>query len=135
MGTGSTSPSLQRRWRGSRPDWATPRALFPEGPGTEGPIQPVRIRVGLLAMGWYGVGGCPGAPNRLAAVLLTVFRSAWGFGSDGTLKNPVNAGENALEPVVGIGQFHSMNTVKIADFSRKSTSLTQSLPPSITLFS
>ena len=40
-----------------------------------------------------------------------------------------------MEPVVGIGQFHSMNGVKIADFLRKSTSLTKSLPPSITLVS
>ena len=41
----------------------------------------------------------------------------------------------SMEPVVGIGQFHSMNGVKIADFLRKSTSLTKSLPPSITLVS
>ena len=49
-------------------------------------------------------------------------------------ENPVNIGFS-LEPVVGIGQFHSMNLVKIADFPRKSTSLTKSLPPSITLVS
>jgi hypothetical protein len=40
-----------------------------------------------------------------------------------------------LEPVVGIGRFYSMNDIKIADFLRKSTSLTKSPTPSITLFS
>jgi hypothetical protein len=41
----------------------------------------------------------------------------------------------SLEPVVGIGRFYSMNDIKIADFLRKSTSLTKSPTPSITLFS
>ncbi len=66
---------------------------------------------------------------------LQVYRSVWGFECDQTLKNPVNDGENELEPVVGIGRFHSMNDIKIADFLRKSTSLTKSPTPSITLFS
>ena len=33
---------------------------------------------------------------------LQVYRSVWGFQCDQTLKNPVTAGENELEPVVGI---------------------------------
>jgi hypothetical protein len=49
-------------------------------------------------------------------------------------ENPVNIGF-PLEPVVGIGRFYSMNDIKIADFLRKSTSLTKSPTPSITLFS
>jgi len=32
----------------------------------------------------------------------SVFRSVWGLESKETLKNPVFAGENELEPVVGI---------------------------------
>jgi hypothetical protein len=51
-----------------------------------------------------------------------------------TLKNPVNAGENELEPVVGIGRFNPMNGVKIADLQRKSTSLGKSLSPSTSHF-
>ena len=71
----------------------------------------------------------------LTAFLLTVFLTVGGFSALKRVKNPVNTGENVLEPVVGIGRFYSMNDMKIADFLRKSTSLTKSPPPSITLFS
>jgi hypothetical protein len=65
--------------------------------------------------------------SLLPSLFRSVFRSAWGFEGDETLKNLVNAGENELEPVVGIGRFNPMNGVKIADLLRKSTSLGKSL--------
>ena len=40
--------------------------------------------------------------SLLPSLFRSVFRSAWGFEGDETLKNLVNAGENELEPVVGI---------------------------------
>jgi len=70
-----------------------------------------------------------------AAFLLTVFLTVGDFRGVKPVKNPVNTGENELEPVVGIGRFRSMNNPKVADFLRKSTSLTKSPHPSIPLFS
>ena len=67
-------------------------------------------------------------------VYRTVFLTVGVFSGVKPAKNPVNAGENELEPVVGIGRFNPMNGVKIADLLRKSTSLGKALSPSTSRF-
>jgi hypothetical protein len=65
------------------------------------------------------------------AIFLTV------EGSDGgkTRKTPLNAGENDMEPVVGIGRFNSMNRRKISGISRNSRSYGKPPEPSVSCFS
>ena len=48
------------------------------------------------------MGAVTGGWEKISPVYRTVFLTIEGYESDQTLKNPLNAGENELEPVVGI---------------------------------